>query len=84
MVEIYAAILGASIGVGGVALSGFSRRQADAHEVVTRLSVGVENIAQKLEDLHKDMKEDRERVYGKLEVHENRLTLLEGKTSKFS
>lgn len=83
MVEIYAAILGASIGVAGLSLSGFNKRQNEAHDAVVRLSVAVENIAEKLEDLHKDMKDDRERIYGKLEVHENRLTMLEGKTGKF-
>ena len=84
MVEIYAAILGASIGVAGLSLSGFNKRQNEAHDAVVRLSVAVENIAEKLEDLHKDMKDDRERIYGKLELHENRLTMLEGKTSQFS
>jgi len=84
VVEIYAAILGASIGVAGLSLSGFNKRQNEAHDAVVRLSVAVENIAEKLEDLHKDMKDDRERIYGKLELHENRLTMLEGKTGKFS
>jgi len=84
MVEIYAAILGASIGVAGLSLSGFNKRQNEAHDAVVRLSVAVENIAEKLDDLYKDMKDDRERIYGKLELHENRLTMLEGKTSKFS
>jgi len=83
VVEIYAAILGASIGVAGLSLSGFNKRQNEAHDAVVRLSVAVENIAEKLEDLHKDMKDDRERIYGKLELHENRLTMLEGKTGKF-
>ena len=84
MVEIYAAILGASIGGAGLSLSGFNKRQNEAHDAVGRLSVAVENIAEKLEDLHKDMKDDRERIYGKLELHGNRLTMLEGKTSHFS
>jgi predicted nucleic acid-binding Zn-ribbon protein len=84
VVEIYAAILGASIGVAGLSLSGFNKRQNEAHDAVVRLSVAVENIAEKLEDLHKDMKDDRERIYGKLELHENRLTMLEGQAGKFS
>jgi predicted nucleic acid-binding Zn-ribbon protein len=84
VVEIYAAILGASIGVAGLSLSGFNKRQNEAHDAVVRLSVAVENIAEKLEDLRKDMKDDRERIYGKLELHENRLTMLEGQAGKFS
>lgn len=81
MVEIYAAILGASIGVAGLSLSGFNKRQNEAHDAVVRLSVAVENIAGKLDDLHEDMKKDRERIYNKLELHENRLTLLEGRSN---
>jgi outer membrane murein-binding lipoprotein Lpp len=84
VVEIYAAILGASIGVAGLSLSGFNKRQNEAHDAVVRLSVAVENIAGKLDDLHQDMKKDRERIYNKLELHENRLTLLEGRSSFMS
>lgn len=83
MVEIYAAVLGASIGVAGLSLSGFNKRQNQAHDAVVRLSVAVENIAGKLEELHQDMKEDKNKIYGKLELHENRLTMLEGRTGKF-
>jgi len=81
VVEIYAAILGASIGVAGLSLSGFNKRQNEAHDAVVRLSVAVENIAGKLDDLHQDMKKERERIYNKLELHENRLTLLEGRSN---
>ena len=84
MVESYAAILGASIGVAGLSLSGFNKRQNEAHDAVVRLSVAVENIAGKLDDLHQDMKKDRERIYNKLELHENRLTLLEGRSNFMS
>ena len=83
MVEIYAAVLGASIGVAGLSLSGFNKRQNQAHDAVVRLSVAVENIAGKLEEPHQDMKEDKNKIYGKLELHENRLTMLEGRTGKF-
>ena len=79
MVEVYAAILGASIGVAGMSFSGFNKKQQEGREAVIRLSVAVENIAGKLEELHQDMKTDRDKIYSKLEVHENRLTMLEGK-----
>ena len=82
MVEIYAAILGASIGAAGLSLSGFNKRQSEAHDAVVRLSVAVENIAGKLEELHQDMKQDKDKIYGKLELHENRLTLLEGRKGR--
>ena len=59
MIEIYAAILGASIGVAGMSFSGFTRRSSESREAVIRLTAGVESIATKLEDLHQDMKAEK-------------------------
>jgi hypothetical protein len=84
MIEIYAAVLGASLGIAGTSLSGFSRRSTDSREAVIRLTVAVESISEKLEELHQDMKSDRKEIYSKLSVHDNRLTLLEGKAGKQS
>ena len=79
MIEIYAAILGASIGIAGMTLSGFSRRTNESREAVIRLTAAVESIAGKLEELHQDMKADRKEIYTKLNEHGNRITLLESK-----
>lgn len=83
MIEIYAAILGALLGVGGtgaiMTLSGFSRRNTESREAVIRLTSAVESIAGKLEELHQDMKADRKEIYTKLNEHGNRITLLESK-----
>jgi len=81
MIEIYAAVLGASIGVAGLTASGFSRRNNESREAVIRLTMAVESIAGKLDELHQDMKSDRKEIYTKLNLHDNRLTLLEGKTN---
>lgn len=80
MIEIYAAALGASIGVAGLSASGFSRRNSESREAVIRLTMAVESIAGKLDELHQDMKSDRKEIYTKLNIHDNRLTLLEGRT----
>lgn len=84
MIEIYAAILGASIGIAGMSISGFSRRTSESREAVIRLSAGLESIATKLEDLHQDMKAekvqanmDRKEIYERLNQHGNRITVLE-------
>lgn len=79
MIEIYAAVLGASIGIAGVSVSGFSRRNTESREAVIRLTSAVESIAGKLEELHQDMKADRKEIYTKLNEHGNRITLLESK-----
>lgn len=79
MIEIYAAVLGASIGIAGMSISGFTRRTSESREAVIRLTAAVESIAGKLEELHQDMKEDRKAIYTRLNEHGNRITVLENK-----
>ena len=80
MIEIYAAVLGASIGVAGLTASGFSRRNNESREAVIRLTAAVESIAGKLEELHQDMKADRKEIYTRLNAHGERITVLENKS----
>ena len=82
MVEIIAAAVGASIGIAGMSATGFSRRNNESREAVIRLTMAVESIAGKLEELHQDMKEDRREVYSKLNSHDTRLATLESKISQ--
>ena len=77
MIEIYAAIIGASIGIAGMSVSGFSRRNTESREAVIRLTAAVESIAGKLEELHQDMKADRKEIYTRLNAHGERITVLE-------
>jgi len=79
VIEIYAAILGASIGVIGLGATGFSRRNNESREAVIRLTMAVESIAGKLEELHQDMRADRKEIYSRLNEHGDRLTVLENK-----
>lgn len=79
MIEIYAAIVGASIGVAGLTASGFSRRNNESREAVIRLTMAVESIAGKLEELHQDMRADRKEIYSRLNEQGERLTVLENR-----
>ena len=79
MVEIYAAIIGASIGIAGMTASGFGRRTAESREAVIRLTMAVESIAGKLEELHVDLKEDKKQIYSRLNNCETRITSLEAR-----
>jgi len=79
VVEIYAAVLGASIGIAGMSISGFTKRTSESREAVIRLTMAVESIAGKLEELHQDMKEDRKTIYSRLNHHDSRITVLENK-----
>jgi outer membrane murein-binding lipoprotein Lpp len=79
VIEIYAAILGASVGIAGTSLSGFSRRNNESREAVIRLTAAVESIAGKLEELHQDMRADRKEIYTRLNDHGERLSVLENR-----
>lgn len=79
MIEIYAAILGASIGVVSMGAAGFTRRNTESREAVIRLTAAVESIAGKLEELHQDLKADKKEIYGRLNNCEVRITSLESK-----
>lgn len=84
MIEIYAAILGALLGVGGtgaiMTFSGAARRNTESREAVIRLTSAVESIAGKLEELHQDMKADRKEIYTRLNQQGERITVLESKS----
>lgn len=79
MIEIYAAVIGASIGIAGMTASGFGRRAAESREAVIRLTMAVESIAGKLEELHQDLKADKKEIYGRLNSCEVRITSLEAR-----
>ena len=79
MIEIYAAVLGASIGIAGMSVSGFTKRTSESREAVIRLTAAVESIAGKLEELHQDMKADRKEIYTRLNQHGERITVLENR-----
>ena len=79
MIEVIAAIAGASISVAAMGAAGFSRKSDEAREAVIRLTAAVEHIATQLEVLHKDIKEDRRETFGRLSTVEQRVSKLEAR-----
>jgi outer membrane murein-binding lipoprotein Lpp len=79
VIEIYAAVIGASIGIAGMTASGLGKRSTESRETVIRLTVAVENIAEKLDQLHQDMRADRVEIYSRLNNCETRITSLEAR-----
>lgn len=79
MIEVIAAIAGASISVAALGAMGFTRRNDEARDAVIRLTAGVENIATQLSMLHADIKDDRKEFFGRLSGVEQRVSKLEGK-----
>jgi hypothetical protein len=77
MVEVVAAIAGASISVAAMGAMGFSRRNDQARDAVIRLTSAVEHIALQLEAMHADIKDDRRETYTRLNLVEQRVSKLE-------
>jgi hypothetical protein len=80
MIELIAAIAGASISVAAMGAMGFSRRSDEARDAVIRLTAAVEHIATQLEVLHTDIKTDRKETFGRLNHVEQRVTVLESRS----
>jgi hypothetical protein len=79
MIELIAAIAGASISVAAMGAMGVSRRNDEARDAVVRLTSAVEHIATQLEVLHTDIKEDRKETFTRLNTVEQRVSKLEGR-----
>ncbi len=77
MIEILAAVTGASISVAAMGAMGFSRRNDEARDAVIRLTSAVEHIATQLEVLHNDIKDDRKETFMRLSTVEQRVSKLE-------
>ena len=77
MIEVIAAIAGASISVAAMASMGFSRRNDQARDAVIRLTSAVEHIALQLEAMHDDIRDDRRETYTRLNLVEQRVSKLE-------
>jgi predicted nucleic acid-binding Zn-ribbon protein len=78
MIELIAAVAGASISVAAMGAMGFSRRNDQARDAIIRLSSAVEHIATQLEAMHSDIKDDRRETYTRLNSVEQRVSKLEG------
>ena len=79
MIELVAAIAGASISVAAMGIFGYSRRNEEASAAIVRLTSAVEHIATSLETLHIDIKETNREMFTRLNHVENRVTKLEVK-----
>jgi hypothetical protein len=79
MIEVIAAVAGASISVAAMGAMGFSRKSDEARDAVIRLTSAVEHIATQLEVLHSDIKQDRRETFGRLSTVEQRVSKLEGR-----
>ena len=79
MVEVIAALVGSAFTALIMATGGAIRNTTTNREVVTRLTVAVENVATRLEELHVDIRADRKETFGRLNSVEQRVSRVEAK-----
>jgi hypothetical protein len=75
MIEILAAVTGASLSWAAMGSMGRSSRAQSQQEAVVRLTSAVEHIATQLEVMHLDLREERKEFYGRLNSVEQRVSL---------
>jgi hypothetical protein len=83
MIEVIAAIAGASISVAAMGAMGFGKRNDEARDAVIRLTSAVEHIATQLEAMHSDIKDDRRETFSRLNSVEQRVSKLEVRPSTY-
>ena len=82
MVEVWAAVSGASITVAGVGVSGLNRQQQNGRESLVRLTASVDNLSSRLDILHNDIKTKDMEVFARLNELERSVARLEGHTDR--
>jgi hypothetical protein len=79
MVEVFAAVIGAVVGLGASGVGSFMRKDEEASKAVIRLTAAVEHIAGEVSMLRQEIKEDRQELYPRLNGIEQRLATLEAR-----
>ena len=82
MVEVWAAVAGASITVAGVGISGINRQARNGQDSLIRLTAAVDNLSGRLDILHNDIKTKDMEVFARLNELESSVARLEGHSDR--
>lgn len=77
MIEIWAAVCGASITIAGVGVTGLNRQAQQSRESIVRLTEAVENLTKRLDAMHEDMRKNETMVASRLGLLETSVARLE-------
>ena len=81
MIEVLAALAGASISVIAMISGSTMKRSNEGREALVRLTVGLESISNKLEQLHVDIRSDRKEIFSRIGTLETRVARIEAHTT---
>tara|TARA_B100000519_G_scaffold11237_1_gene8640 strand:+ start:856 stop:1107 length:252 start_codon:yes stop_codon:yes gene_type:complete len=82
MVEVWAAVAGASITVAGLGVSGLNRQGQQGRDSLVRLATAVDNLTGRLDILHNDIKTKDMEVFARLNELERSVARIEGHTDR--
>ena len=82
MVEVWAAVAGASISTAALGISGINRQSRQGQDSLIRLTTAVDNLSSRLDILHTDIKSKDAEVFGRLSELERAVARLEGHSDR--
>ena len=82
MVEVWAAVAGASVTVAGLGVSGLNRQSQQGRDSLVRLTTAVDNLSSRLQILHDDIKTKDVEVFARLSELERSVARLEGHSDR--
>jgi|TARA_R100001163_G_C4987018_1_gene141020 hypothetical protein len=82
MVEVWAAVAGASVTVAGLGVSGLNRQSQQGRDSLVRLTTAVDNLSSRLQILHDDIKTKDVEVFARLNELERSVARLEGHSDR--
>lgn len=77
MIELIAAVIGASVGVVASGIGSAMKRDRSDAVVVVRLTAAVEHIAEQVSLMREEIKADRQELFPRINQIEQRLARLE-------
>jgi hypothetical protein len=78
VVEIWAAVAGASIGVAASGLKGANRENQHGRDSLVRLTSAVDNLASRMDVLHADLRVRDQELFARISDLEQNVARLEG------
>jgi len=82
MIEVWAAVAGASISTAFMGVAGINRQSRQGQDSLIRLTAAVDNLSSRLSILHDDIKAKDMEVFARLNELERSVARLEGHTDR--
>jgi len=82
VVEVWAAIAGASVGAGALAVKSASRESLQGRDTLVRLTSAVDNLASRMDVLHADLRVRDQELFARISTLEQDVARLEGHANR--